>query len=226
MANDKYARYGAATGILAVILILVGYSIATQDVPATDAPADDWLSYVTDNQSQIQVGTTIVAVGLFFYIWFLGSLRSALSLAEGGSGRLASIAFGGGIVSAGFFVIGLTAVQAAAFRTDASADVVRALSDIGTVCGAPAAAGFAALFGATAIVGYRYRPIPAPVAGFSALAAITQPLALGVGVTDSGPFAADGVFGLWVPIITFAVAILTLSAALVRRADVPARASQ
>jgi len=217
MGNDRYARYGAATGVLAVILILVGYSLATQDIPDVNASADDWLGYVTDNQGQIQTGTTIVGIGVFFYIWFLGSLRSALSLAEGGSGRLASVAYAGGVVSATFFVIGLTATQASAFRTDASADVVRGLSDIAIVCGAPAAAGFTALFAATAIVGYRHKAVPAPVAGFSALAAVTQPLAFGVGVTDSGAFAADGVLGLWVPIVTFALAILTLSGALYRQ---------
>jgi len=217
MDNDRYARYGAATGIIAVVLIMVGYGIATPNIPKVSASADDWLSWVTGHQNQIQFGTTITTVGLFFYIWFLGSLRSALSAAEGGSGRLASIAYGGGLVSAGFFVIGLTAIQAAAFRTDAPADVVRGLGDIANVCGAPAAGGFTALFAATAIVGYRHKAVPAPVAGFSALAAITQPLALGAGVTDSGAFAADGVLGLWVPVITFAIAILTLSGALYRR---------
>jgi hypothetical protein len=217
MDNDRYARYGAATGIIAVILILVGYSIGTQDIPDISASADAWLSWVTDNQSQIQWGTSITVVGLFFYIWFLGSLRSALGAAEGGAGRLTSVAYAGGIVSAGFFVLGLTAIQASAFRTDASADVVRGLNDVATVCGAPAAAGFAVLFAATAIVGYRYGAVPAPVAGFSALAAITQPLALGIGVTDSGAFAGDGVLGLWVPIVTFALAILTLSGALYRQ---------
>jgi hypothetical protein len=225
MANDRNARYGAASGIIAIVLILVGYMIATKDIPDVSASADEWLGFVTDNQSQIQTGTTIVGVGLFFYIWFLGSLRSALSLAEGGAGRLASVAYGGGLVGATFFVIGLTAIQASAFRTDASADVVRGLSDIATVCGAPAAAGFTALFAATAIVGYRHKAVPAAVAGFSALAAITQPLALGVGVTDTGAFAGDGVLGLWVPFVTFALGILTLSGALYRQ-PVPTGSSQ
>jgi hypothetical protein len=58
--------------------------------------------------------------------------------------------------------------------------------------------------------------VPAPVAGFSALAAITQPLAYGVAVTDSGAFAADGVLGGFIPIVTFALAMLTLSTALMR----------
>ena len=223
MANDRFARYGAASGIVATILILVGYSIATQDIPDVNADANAWQAFVADNQSDIQTGTTIVAVGLFFFIWFLGSVRSALSAAEGGTGRLTSIAYAGGILTAGFFLIGLTAIQASAFRGGAAdANVVLGLSDLATVCGAPAAAGFAAFFGATAIVGYRHKAVPAPIAGFSALAAITQPLALGIGVTDHGAFAGDGVLGLWVPFATFVLGILTLSGALVKQAGASA----
>jgi hypothetical protein len=223
MTNDRNARLGALSGVLAVILILVGYSIATQDMPDVNAGADEWQSYVSGSQSEIQTGTTIVAVAVFFFIWFLGSLRSALAAAEGGAGRLTSIAYAGGIASAGFFVIGLTAMQAAAFRTDASPDVVRGLFDISTVCGAPAAGGFTALFAATAILGYRYRPFPAPVAGFSALSALAQPIALGAGVTDHGAFAGDGILGLWLPVVTFALAIVTLSVALYRQPAVAAQ---
>jgi hypothetical protein len=218
MNDDRYARYGAATGVLAVVLILVGFSIATQDIPDVDGAPDDWGSYFTDNQGQIHTGTTIVGVGLFFFIWFLGSLRSALATAEGGGGRLTSIAYAGGLVSASFFVIGLTSIQAAAFHPDGvDPAITRALVDISNVCGAPAAAGFTALFAATAIAGYRYDAVAAPVAGLSALAAITQPLSFGTGVTDSGAFSASGVLGLWIPIVTFAVGIVALSIALYRR---------
>jgi hypothetical protein len=216
MGTDRYARYGAASGIVAVILMLVGFGIGTGDIPDISAPAEEWFAWVSESQSDIQLGTTITSVGLFFFIWFLGSLRSALRAAEGGTGRLASVAYGGGIVGAGFFVVALAAIQAAAFRTDAPPDVIRGLADISTVCGAPAAGAFTALFAATAIVGYRYRPFHPAVAGFAALAAIAQPFALGVGVTDSGAFAGDGVLGLGVPVVTFAVGILVLSGALYR----------
>ena len=151
-------------------------------------------------------------------IWFLGSLRSAIAAAEGGTGRLASIAFGGGLVGVVSLLIALTGAGAAAFHPDqVDPTVTRALNDFGTLAAAPGAAGFTALFAATAIAGYRHGALPAPIAGFSALAAITQPLAYGVAVTDSGAFASDGVLGLVIPVITFSVAILTASVALARR---------
>jgi len=114
-------------------------------------------------------------------------------------------------------LVAATAGAVAALRPgDLDPNTTRAFNDLGVVAGGPGAAGFTALFAATAIVGYRHRAVPAPIAGLSALAAITQPLAYGVAVTDSGAFAADGVLGGFIPIITFVVAMLGLSLALIR----------
>ena len=77
-------------------------------------------------------------------------------------------------------VIADSAGAGAALRPqDLDPNTTRALNDLGVVVGGPGAAGFTALFAATAIVGYRHGAIPAPVAEFSALAAITQPLGYG-----------------------------------------------
>jgi hypothetical protein len=218
MNEDRFARIGAASGILAVLLIVGSFvGLILPDAPDLDAPGIDWAAYFTDHQSRIQVGVIGLGVGLFFLIWFLGSLRSALARAEGGQGRLASVAFGGGIVAVATLLIAASAGAVAALRPeDLDPNTTRALNDFGVVVGGPGAAGFTALFAATAIVGYRHQAVPAPVAGLCALAAITQPLAYGVAVTDSGAFAADGVLGGFIPIITFVVAMLALSYALIR----------
>jgi hypothetical protein len=219
MNDDRFARYGAATGILAVLLIVGSFvGLILPNAPDLDAPGTDWASYFTDHQSRIQVGVIVLGAGLFFFIWFLGSLRSALARAEGGEGRLASVAFAGGIIAVATLLIAASGGAVAALRPeDLDPNTIRAFNDLGVVAGAPGAAGFTALFAATAIVGYRHGAVPAPIAGFSALAAITQPLAYGVAVTDSGAFAADGVLGGFIPIITFVIAVLTLSYALMRQ---------
>jgi hypothetical protein len=218
MSDDRFARYAAASGIPAVLLVVGSFlGFILPNAPDLDAPGTDWAAYFTDHQSRIQVGVIVLGVGLFFFIWFLGSLRSALARAEGGEGRLASVAFGGGIVAVATLLIAASAGAVAALRPgDLDPNTTRAFNDLGVVAGGPGAAGFTALFAATAIVGYRHRAVPAPIAGLSALAAITQPLAYGVAVTDSGAFAADGVLGGFIPIITFVVAMLGLSIALIR----------
>ena len=219
MEKGSHAQYGAATGILAVILIMVGFSVFSSDIPDADASAQQWQSFFVDHQNRIQTGLTLVGVGLFFYVWFLGSLRDAIAAAEGGTGRLASIAHGGGLVGAVFFLVAICGGLAAAFHPqEVDPALTRALNDLGTLAGAPAAAGFTALFAAASVAGYRHGALPAPVAGIAALAAITQPLAYGIGLTDSGAFAPDGVLGLWVPLVTFVVGLLAISGTLVSRA--------
>jgi hypothetical protein len=147
----------------------------------------------------------------------LGSLRSAIAAAEGGEGRLASIAFGGGLVASAILMVTLTGIATAAFRPDdIDPNITRAINDFGAMTAGPAAGALTAFFAATAIAGYRHRFVPAWVAGFSALAAICQPLAFGVVFCTTGAFAADGVLGFIVPVVTFAVAVLTASWALSR----------
>lgn len=217
MDNDLNARRGAAGGIVSVILLFVGFGLFTSGAPGFDASGQDWATFFGDHATRIQIGITIIAVAIFFFIWFLGSVRSAIAAAEGGSGRLASIAYGGGLLSAGLLVVGLAGGAAAAFRPEEiDPNLTRALNDFGVVIGGPAASALTAFFAATAIAGYRHGALPAPIAGFSALAAITQPLGYGVIFTTTGVFAADGVLGVYVPIATFALAVLTASWTLAR----------
>ncbi len=216
--EDRYARLGALGGIVAVIALFVGFGLAAGGAPGFDESGQAWSGFISDHATRIQIGVAIVGAGIFFFIWFLGSLRSAMAAAEGGQGRLASIAFGGGLVSAGILMVTLTGIAAAAFRPEEiDPNITRALNDFGAMTAGPAAGALTALFAATAIAGYRHRFVPPWVAGFSALAAITQPLALGVVFCTSGAFAADGVLGFIVPVLTFAIAIVTASWALSRR---------
>jgi hypothetical protein len=206
-----------------VVLVFVGFSIFSTNIPDSDGSAQQWQSFFIDHQNRIQTGLTIAGIGLFFFIWFLGSLRDAIAGAEGGGGRLASIAHGGGLVGVSALVAGLTGYLAAAFHPQGvDPNLTRGLADFGTLVAAPAAAGFTALFAATAVAGYRRAALPAPVAGIAAVAAIGQLFAYPTGVTDTGAFAPDGVLGLWVPLVTFFVGTLAISGTLVRRAGVGA----
>jgi len=87
MSNERFARYGAASGIAFLALFLVGFLVfVVPNSPNADASAQDWANYYTDHRDRIQVGTLVVGVGLFFFVWFLGSLRSAIAAAEGARG--------------------------------------------------------------------------------------------------------------------------------------------
>ena len=68
MNDDRFARYGAASGILAVLLVVgsfVGFILP--NAPDLDAPGIEWAAYFADHQSRIQVGVVVLGIGLFFF---------------------------------------------------------------------------------------------------------------------------------------------------------------
>jgi hypothetical protein len=205
-----------------VLLFIVGLGIFPAP-PDVDAPATEVHAFYLDEQDGIRTSLLFTIAALFFFIWFLGSLRSALREAEGGTGRVSSIAFAGGLVSAGALFTLITLIAGAAFRPEeATPEVTTALNDLAVVSGAPALAGLTALFAASAKVALRHGAFSSSIGLLLVLAALAQPFAVGAMLTDTGAFAGDGVLGLFLPVVSFGVAILALSGALVQRAGRPA----
>ncbi len=218
MREDRYAKYGAATGIAFVVLLVIGFLIVTPSPPDLDAPVDEWSNYFTDHQDSINTGIVLVSVSLFFFLWFLGSVASALRVAAGNP-RLPSIAFAGGLLFTASLFVALTCVAIAAHRPDeVSPELTRALNDGGILAGVPGIAGVGAFFGATALVILRGDLLPHWLGWLSGVAAAVQPLTFGVLYTDTGAFAADGVLGLFVPLTVGVLTVLALSIVLIQTA--------
>jgi hypothetical protein len=217
MSDESYARYGAATGIVFALLTIIGFAIVIPSPPDLDSSAKVIAAYYVDHQDAIRAGLTVAGVGLIFFLWFLGSLRSALAAAEGGTARLSSIAFASGAVAVAALIVGIGAAEVAAFRPDdVDPGTTRAFNDLFAVIGAPAAAALTAMLAATAVVGFRHNALPAWAAWLSAIGAVGQLPAYGTAFTTSGAFAADGVLGLLVPVITLVVAVVAISIVLMR----------
>src|SRR3954454_3316215 len=83
--SDRHARYGAATGILFVLFVIVGF-LVTPNPPAADASAAEVFEYVRDKQDTLHTVQLLFAAAGFFFIWFLGTLRHTLAAAEGRDG--------------------------------------------------------------------------------------------------------------------------------------------
>jgi hypothetical protein len=181
------------------------------------ASAPEWAKYYTDHQDAIRAAVLILSVALFFFVWFLGSLSSALRAATGNP-RLPTIAFGGGILGAASLTgtLGVTAV--AAYRPEESVpQLTRAFNDVAVLVAIPGIAGLTALLAATALVILRSEVLPEWLGWVTAVGAVLQPLGLGAIFTQTGAFAGDGVLGLFVPIIAFLVTIGALSIVLMQR---------
>jgi len=213
MNDDRYVEYGAATGIVFVVLSLAGF-IVLPTPPDLNAPSQEWASYFLGHHGGVRASMVLLAVAMFFFIWFLGTLTSVLRIATG-TPRLPSIAFAGGILAAAALLVGLSAEAVAAYRPQGVDPLItRALNDIFVMVGVAAIPALVALFAATAVVILRTGAFPAWLGWLLVAAAAVQPLTFGAMFTKHGAFAGDGVLGFVVPVIVSFVAIFALSALL------------
>lgn len=86
------------TGVIFVALIAVGVGL-TWNTPDTKDAATKVLAYYQTHKHQTMAGSYLVALGLFFGLFFFGALRGFLRR-DPRTERLASVAFGGAILFA------------------------------------------------------------------------------------------------------------------------------
>ena len=95
-------RLAPFDGVAAVAFWVAGVLVlqGPADQPDQDASPADALAFFKQEDSAILVGTFLYMVGTLFFLWFLGLVRMRLVAAEGGSHRLSSVAFAGGVATA------------------------------------------------------------------------------------------------------------------------------
>jgi hypothetical protein len=215
--NDRHTRYGAATGILFVLLAIVGF-VVTPKPPAADASVAEVFEYVGDKQNTLHAVQLIFAAAGFFFIWFLGTLRSLLATAEGVEGRLANTAFGGGLIAVATLIVGFALAATAALHPATNGpELTHALIDASLIVpavGAPAAAVF---FAANGLSILRSGYLPPWMGWLGLVTALFNLLGIGAVYTDSGVFAADGVLGFFIGFALFLLWTLLASVLLYRK---------
>lgn len=112
-------RLAPLDGIVAVVLWVAGVLVlqGPADQPARDASPERAREFFTEEEGAIFIGTFLVMVGTLFFLWFLGLVRTRLVAAEGGSHRLSSIAFAGGVATAVCLLL-MAAIHAAGALTN------------------------------------------------------------------------------------------------------------
>jgi hypothetical protein len=83
-------------------LYVVGFAIAGRG-PKADGTAADVVTFFADNHRHVEIGLTIFTFALVFFVWWLATLAAILRKA--GEARLASTAYGAGIVITAVFVL-------------------------------------------------------------------------------------------------------------------------
>jgi hypothetical protein len=104
--EPRWQRFAAATGLVAAGFMLASYVVLqVAAMPSRTSRLAAW--YANDaHRAQVISAWYLVAVGAVFSLWFLGELRGVVRRAEGGEGRLATTAYGGGVASITLFVLG------------------------------------------------------------------------------------------------------------------------
>jgi hypothetical protein len=212
--KDRYERYGAATGIVFVLLVIVAFLVQPAP-PSSDSSPAEVLDYVTDHDDALHVIQLIFGGAMFFFIWFIGTLRSSLAAAEGGQGRLASTAYGGGLIASAALIVSLALSATAALHPATNGpDVTRALTDAGAMVLAVSAPAAVVFFVANGLSMLRSGYLPPWLGWLAFLTALFNAFGLGNVFTDHGAFAADGVLGFLIGFLLFLLWILLASISL------------
>jgi hypothetical protein len=100
-----WERLGAWAGVCAVVSLSIGYAIALT-IKADPHVADaDFARALLAERMKWEWVTFVRLLGGTLMLWFMGTLAGRLRLAEGEPGRLASAAFGLGVVWAGVWLL-------------------------------------------------------------------------------------------------------------------------
>ena len=105
------------TGVAFLIVVIVGFTIAGEP-PDADSPQQEIVNHYVDNKDSVMVGAVLAGLAGLLLIFFAGTLRRALSAAEGPGGVLSAVAFAGAVVMAVGAAIDGTISFALAERAD------------------------------------------------------------------------------------------------------------
>jgi hypothetical protein len=212
-ADPRWERLGAATGIVFVFLSVIALFIGGQPGAAPDV-----VQYFVDNRGRLLVQSFLAGVASIFFLWFLGSVRSYLRAAEGGTGRLSAVAFAGGILTLGLLMLSLTVSTALAdgMAELADPDTSRAFYALVVQTSDLTFFPVVVLTGASALVVLRTRALPSWLGWLGALVGVASLTGGTAFFVESGPFSSAG--GLeTVVIAAFLLWLLLTSILLVRR---------
>src|SRR5262249_53697685 len=164
MSNSHWQQIGAAGGIVFVVLQMGSQALIQVGgaEPPFDAPAQTIVAFFMARNNQLfAAGEYLSALSLIAFLWFLGSLWSALRRAEGEIAWLSLVALASGLMVVATVSAG-SGWALAVFRKDEGLDpqIARLLFDQSNFAFANAWAMLASLSLSTGVVTIRTRALP------------------------------------------------------------------
>lgn len=199
---ERWDRYSPLAGIKAVVLWVIGIYILTGPGHLGNDSSDSpvvILGKYTAHHTAIQLGVWFLMLGALAFLWFVGSLRAAIFAAEGGTGRLATLAgMGGAVASFGILLAHVPSATAATTSDNLTAPAAKALMLMDDVFFYAAEFSTAVLFFAVALAIFRFAVFPGWLGWVSLLFAVLAVI----------PPVGWAVLGLGLPLWTLVVSWL------------------
>lgn len=200
MSSRAWERLGAATGIVAALMLVVIAVFDPGEFPEATDPASTFASFVSEQGSNLRAQALFIATFATLLLWFLGTLRASLRRAEGGEGRLSSIAFGGGVATATMILVS-GGIQAQTFFQDIESlsperirDLWLAVTVVGDAAFGLSTFARAVLVGAASWCAIRFGGLPKWLGWLGMVIALAS-LVGGLAVLEAGD---EGIFGgIW-----------------------------
>jgi hypothetical protein len=209
MFDRVVQRLGAASGVLYVVLLIIGGNIRDS---GEAAPPPEGVAQAFANQTTFTIAWILEVLAFLCFLCFLGYLCQALRRAEGDHGWLATAAFGGGVMSIAIKLGSAAPIFAAFHHANESLDpqIARALQDMNDASFFLSFYPLVVLLGAAAIVAIRYGVLPRWLGWTAAVLAIALIAGATVGVIA-------GVEDAGLPFMLFLLWIVLTSIVLTRR---------
>lgn len=185
MGTSRALRsWGSLSGLAFVVLFVLG-SILIFDGPSgeNDSPAK-YTAFYGDNghRDKISIGWILAGLGVFFFLWFVASLRSIVRDHErgesGGDGMLGSLVSIGGAVYAAVamgalgLAVGSRTMSDDTYNHEVYSGVIHAFNDATYIMHATGTAALAAMIFAFSIVILNSRVLPRWLGWFGLLAGV------------------------------------------------------
>ena len=194
-------KLGASAGAWAVLWLCIHYVILRGATAAPGSADGDYVRALLDERMAWEWATALRVMGGIMIIWFMGSLASRLRMAEGEPGRLASIAFGIGVVWGAIWLLSAmlnssAIVLAAQYQNPAGSRLAGALAQDMVLTLTPSLVFTLSL--ATAFVGLRFGGFPR---GYTYATAVFSAVILALAIAD---WYGPGTLGNVILVLSFA----------------------
>jgi hypothetical protein len=198
----RLSQLAPLTGIVSVALLIVGLTtIGMNDyLPSVDRV----VAFLNDKAAQMGTWVYLGLLSAFLMVWFAGSVSSASDSGEGDAGRLARIAFGGGLAAGIVLALTFAMTSAAADRASSAGGIspegATTLYDLrSSLVGAALPISLALFAGAAGAAILRNKVFPAWLGWLGVLAALAALSPVGY-LGQVGPMLWIAIASIWLSV--------------------------